>query len=107
MLCMTLAEFKILLSNAKDQIAGAKSKRAINTMTEKIEKKVLAGEEVQLMVITHKKSGIVYLVCNAAAAERNKFVCVALNGNETRLYTKSTLMDMFSLQLIPLQQLQH
>ena len=103
---MTLAEFKILLSNAKDQIAGAKSKRAINTMTEKIEKKVLAGEEVQLMVITHKKSGIVYLVCNAAAAERNKFVCVALNGNETRLYTKSTLMDMFSLQLIPLQQLQ-
>lgn len=104
---MTLAEFKILLSNAKDQIAGAKSKRAINTMTEKIEKKVLAGEEVQLMVITHKKSGIVYLVCNAAAAERNKFVCVALNGNETRLYTKSTLMDMFSLQLIPLQQLQH
>ena len=103
---MTLVEFKTLLSNAKDQIPGTACKRAINTMTEKIEKKVLAGEEVQLMVITHKKSGIVYLLCNAAAGERNKFVCVSLNGKETRLYTKSTLMDMFTLQLIPLQQLQ-
>ena len=106
MLRMELSEFKTLLSNAKEQITGAKSKRAINTMTENIEKKVLAGEQVELMLITHKKSGIVYLVCTAAAAERNKFVCVALNGNETKLYSKSTLMSMFSVQLQQFQQVQ-
>ena len=104
---MTLVEFKTLLSNAKDQIRSIACKKAINTITEKIEKKVLAGEEVQLMVITHKKTGVVYLVCTRVAAERNKFLCVSLNGNETRLYAESTLMSTFSLQLIPLQQLQH
>ena len=102
---MTMVEFKNLLSNAKEQITGTACKRAIETITEKVEKKVLAGEEVQLLVITHKKTGVVYLVCTRVAAERNKFVCVSLNGNETRLYAESTLMSMFSSQLIPLQQL--
>ena len=101
---MTLVEFKSLLSNAKEQITGTACKRAIETMTEKIEKKVLAGEQVELMLITHNKTGVVYLLCNAAAAERNKFVCVSLNGEETKLYSKSTLMSMFSVQLQQFQQ---
>lgn len=102
---MTLVEFKTLLENGKCKRSGTACKKAIDKMIEKIEKKVLAGEQVELMVITHKESGIVYLLCNAQSVRRDQFVCVSLDGSETRLYTKSTLMDMFSLQMIPFQQL--
>ena len=102
---MTLVEFKNLLENGKCQRSGTACKKAIEKMIEKIEKKVLAGEQVELMVITHKNSGIVYLLCNAQSVRCNQFVCVSLDGSETKLYAKSTLMDMFSLQMIPFQQL--
>ena len=102
---MTIVEFKTLLENAKCKRSGTACKKAIEKMIEKIEKKVLAGEQVELMVITHKESGIVYLLCNAQSVRCNQFVCVSLDGSETKLYAKSTLMEMFSLQMIPFQQL--
>ena len=102
---MTLVEFKTLLENGKCKRSGTACKKAIDKMIEKTEKKVLAGEQVELMVITHKNSGIVYLLCNAQSVRCNQFVCVSLDGSETKLYAKSTLMEMFSLQMIPFQQL--
>ena len=61
---MTLKQIRIILGNAAYEITGAAAKDAIRTMTEQIESKVLAGEEVRLSMYTHKKSGIVYLLCD-------------------------------------------
>lgn len=100
---MTLGEVRILLGNAKYQIAGAAAKDAINTMIEQIEDKVLAGEQVELTFVTHKKNGIVYLICDAVAVEGTKFVCVALYGSETKVYAASTLKRMFKKEVETLE----
>ena len=92
---MLLGELRVLLGNAKYQISGAAAKEAINTMTEKIEASVLNGEEVELTIVTHKNTGVSYLLCNASAVNEKKFVCVPLYGSEPKLYSASTIKRMF------------
>ena len=92
---MLLSEVRVLLGNAKYQISGAAAKESINTMIEQIEESVLNGEEVQLTYVTHKNTGIVYLLCNAAAVDEKKFVCVPLYGGNPKLYSASTIKRMF------------
>ena len=92
---MLLGEARILLGNAKYEIAGAAAKEAINTMTEMIEASVLNGEQVELTIVTHKNTGVSYLLCNAAAVDEKKFVCVPLYGSEPKLYSESTIKRMF------------
>ena len=92
---MLLSEVRVLLGNAKYQITGAAAKEAINTMTEKIEASVLNGEEVELTIVTHKNTGIVYLLCNAQAVNEKKFVCISLYGGDPKLYSESTIKRMF------------
>ena len=92
---MLLGEIRVLLGNAKYQITGAAAKAAIETMIEQIEKKVLAGEQVELTFVTHKNTGVSYLLCNASAVNEKKFVCVPLYGSEPKLYSASTIKRMF------------
>ena len=92
---MTLKQIRVLLGNAEYEITGAAAKESINTMIEQIEESVLNGEEVQLTYVTHKNTGIVYLLCNAAAVDEKKFVCVSLYGSNPKLYSASTIKRMF------------
>ena len=92
---MLLSEVRVLLGNAKYQITGAAAKEAINTMTEMIEASVLNVEQVELTIVTHKNTGVSYLLCNAAAVDEKKFVCVPLYGSEPKLYSASTIKRMF------------
>ena len=92
---MLLGELRVLLGNARYQITGAAAKDAIRTMVEQIEEKVLADETVELTIVTHKKNGIVYVLCDAVAVEGTKFVVVPLYGSCPKLYTSSTLKRMF------------
>ena len=92
---MELKQLRVLLGNAKYEIVGASAKASIETMIEQIEERVLLGEEVQLTFVTHKNTGVSYLLCNAAAVQENKFVCVALYGSNPKVYAESTLKRMF------------
>ena len=92
---MLLGELRVLLGNAKYQISGAAAKTAIETMIEQIEQQVLNGEEVKLTIVEHKNTGIIYLLCNAAAVDEKKFVCVSLYGSNPKVYAASTLKRMF------------
>ena len=100
---MLLSEVRVLLGNAKYQITGAAAKTAIEKMIEQVESKVLAGEEVKLTMYTHKKNGIVYLLCDAVAVEGTKFVCVALYGSNPKVYAASSLKRMFKKEVETLE----
>ena len=100
---MELKQIRVLLGNAEYEIAGAKYKDAINTMIEKIEEQVLAGEQVELTIVTHKNTGVSYLLCNAAAVDEKKFVCVSLYGSEPKVYAASSLKRMFKKEIETLE----